>query len=205
MVEKAMSYIRTLQGTLQKLEKQKQERTRAQEQQQVVVISSSSTTPTSSPTRHPAPAPAASEPAPATREAALADMVQGLNAQEAVVDKLKVAAAAVVAGAGGGSSAAAAPEPVPVPAMQTWSAPNTVLSVADMDAVINLRTPRRPHMLNRLLDVLERHRIDVVSFSVSSDQSHNLISIQAHVSQMAVVHSCVPFTYIHIYNRDLMK
>ncbi|KAF8727928.1 hypothetical protein HU200_018496 [Digitaria exilis] len=204
LVGKAVTHIKSLEGTLQRLEKLKQERMRAQEVVVITDSSSNSATPASSPARHPA-----SEPAdPATREASLADMVQGLNAQEALVDKLKVAAAAsVVAGAGGSSAAAAACRApavaAPAPEMQTWSAPNAVLSVADMDAVINLRTPRRPHMLNMLLDVLERHLIDVVSFSVSSDQSHNLISIQAHVSQNGP--SILAIRSIHIYNRGLRR
>nr|CAB3495419.1 unnamed protein product [Digitaria exilis] len=205
LVGKAVTHIKSLEGTLQRLEKLKQERMRAQVVVVITDSSSNSATPASSPARHPA-----SEPAdPVIREASLADMVQGLNAQEALVDKLKVAAAAsVVAGAGGSSAAAAASRApavaAPAPGMQTWSAPNVVLSVADMDAVINLRTPRRPHMLNSLLDVLERHLIDVVSFSVSSDQSHNLISIQAHVSSMAV-HSCDPIRSVRIYNRGLRR
>ncbi|XP_062227376.1 transcription factor bHLH95-like [Phragmites australis] len=68
IVGEAVSYIRTLEGTLQRLEKLKLERMRAQQ-----LGLGSSAAPASSPMRH-------GTPAPATREAALADMAQGWNA-----------------------------------------------------------------------------------------------------------------------------
>ncbi|CAL5067758.1 unnamed protein product [Urochloa decumbens] len=171
IVGEAVSYIKTLEGTVRSLETLKQERIRAQ---QVAAGAGCSRAP------QPAAAP------PPTREAILADMVQSWNAQEDLMAELRAAASAVVVAASAGSSttsAAAAPAPAaPAPALQTWSGPNIVVCVAGHDAFINICTPRRPGMLTRMLAVLEKHRVGVVTTTVSSDHIHTFFSIQARIN-----------------------
>ncbi|RLM73289.1 hypothetical protein C2845_PM15G08320 [Panicum miliaceum] len=194
IVGEAVTYIKSLEGTVQRLEKLKQERMRAQ---QVAAGAGSSG---AAPARPPAP-PAAQAPATAaaTREAVLADMVQSWNAQEALMAELKAAATEVVYAAGtafDGATPAPAPLPPPVPprapALQTWSSPNIVVCVAGDNAFINLCTPRHPGMLTRLFYVLERHRINVVTATVSSTPSHSMFFIQARINTAALPPPMLP-------------
>lgn len=177
IVAEAVTYIRSLEGTIKSLEKLKQDRIRAQQ-----VAAGASCSRAAPPPPLPPPAPAAP-----TREAILADMVQSWNAQEAIMAELRAAASAVVSGVpravGSSSAAAAAPALAPAPALQTWSGPNIVVCIAGSDAFINLCTPRRPGMLTRLLHVLERHRINVMAATISSDQTRSFFSIQARINE----------------------
>ena len=182
IVGEAVTYIKSLEGTVQRLEKMKQERMLAQ--QAAVGAGSSSGAASSSAPPPPAQAVAA------TRESVLADMVQRWNAQEALVAELKAAATAVVYGAGTASDGAA-PAPAPAlppvppraPPLQTWSARNIVVCVAGDSAFINLCTPRHPGMLTRLFYVLERHQIHGVAATVSSSPTEKMFFIQARVSR----------------------
>ncbi|CAL5032115.1 unnamed protein product [Urochloa decumbens] len=184
IVGEAVSYIKTLEGTVRSLETLKQERIRAQ---QVAAGAGCSRAPPAFPAAPPPPPPAP------TREAILADMVQSWNAQEDLMAELRAAASAVVVAASAGSSttsaaaaalapAAPAPAPAAVPPLQTWSGPNIVVCVAGHDAFINICTPRRPGMLTRMLAVLEKHRVGVVTTTVSSDHIHTFFSIQARIN-----------------------
>ncbi|CAL5016994.1 unnamed protein product [Urochloa decumbens] len=184
IVGEAVTYIKSLEGTVKSLETLKQERIRAQ---QVAAGAGCSRAPPA----FPAPSPPPAAPAP-TREAILADMVQSWNAQEDLMAELRAAASAVVVAASAGSSttsaaaaaapAPAAPAPAAVPPLQTWSGPNIVVCVAGHDAFINICTTRRPGMLTRMLAVLEKHRVGVVTTTVSSDQLHTFFSIQARIN-----------------------
>nr|CAB3487047.1 unnamed protein product [Digitaria exilis] len=195
VVGEAVTYIKTLEGTIQRLEKLKKDRKRLLAEQQLAVGAggSSSTAPASS--SSPAPMPS-----PATREAMLADMVQSWNTQDALMTELRAAASAVVTAGAGGISSSSAPRgmapaprgpagPAPVlaraPAMQTWSGRNIVMSVTGKDAVINLSTSARPGMMSRLLYVMEKHRVSVVSASVASDQSQRMFCIHARITAPA--------------------
>ena len=185
IVGEAVTYIKSLEGTVQRLEKLKQERMLAQ-QAAVGAGSSSGAASSSAPPPPPPPAQAVA----ATRESVLADMVQRWNAQEALVAELKAAATAVVYGAGTASDGAV-PAPAPAlppvppraPPLQTWSARNIVVCVAGDSAFINLCTPRHPGMLTRLFYVLERHQIHVVAATVSSSPTEKMFFIQARVSR----------------------
>jgi hypothetical protein len=185
IVGEAVTYIKSLEGTVERLEKQKQERMRAQ---QAAAGAGSSSGAAASSALPPAPAPA--QAAAATRESVLADMVQSWNAQEALMAELKAAATAVVYGAGTASDGAV-PAPAPPlppapprsPPIQTWSSPNIVVCVAGDNAFINLCTPRHPGLLTRLFYVLERHRIHVVAATVSSSPTQKMFFIQARVSR----------------------
>ncbi|XP_039818588.1 transcription factor bHLH95-like [Panicum virgatum] len=184
IVGEAVTYIKSLEGTVQRLEKLKQERMLAQ--QAAVGAGSSSGAASSS---APPPPAAAAQAVAATRESVLADMVQRWNAQEALVAELKAAATAVVYGAGTASDGAV-PAPAPplppvpprAPPLQTWSARNIVVCVAGDSAFINLCTPRHPGMLTRLFYVLERHQIHVVAATVSSSPTEKMFFIQARIN-----------------------
>ena len=109
IVGEAVTYIKSLEGTVQRLEKLKQERMLAQ---QAAVGAGSSSGAASSSAPPPPPPPPPAQAVAATRESVLADMVQRWNAQEALVAELKAAATAVVYGAGTASDGAApAPQP----------------------------------------------------------------------------------------------
>ncbi|WVZ85647.1 hypothetical protein U9M48_032545 [Paspalum notatum var. saurae] len=169
IVEEAITYIQTLEGTVQKLEQLKLERKRAQEaQRHQVGGGGGSSAAAPAPARHPTPAPA-----PASREAILADTVRGWNAQPAAVAAAKAAAAA----AAGGSSVAA-----PEPPFQTWSGPNMVVSLAGNEGYIKLRAPRQPGILTKLLFALERHGIDVVTTTISGEGGHKSLIIHARIN-----------------------
>jgi DNA-binding protein H-NS len=207
IVGEAVTYIRTLEGTLKKLEKMKVERKRAlaaqqqHGQQQLAVGAGSSRT---SSALHPAP-PALPAPAPATsssREANLADMVHGLAQQAAVAaanKALAAAASAAAVGVGGSSSSGASaqlprgavPFPAPVAGFQTWSGQNVVVSVANNEAYINLHCPREPGTLTKALFVLERHSIEVVTTTISADDGFRMYGIHARVSHQTSITSWV--------------
>jgi hypothetical protein len=181
IVGEAVTYIKTLEGTVQKLEKLKLERKRALAAQQQLMAGAGSNRASSA--RHPAPAP--SSPSSSSREANVADMVHGWHAQQAAANK----ALAAEAGAGGSSSAAASlprgavPFPAPAAGFQTWSGQNVVVSVASNEAYINLHSPRQPAgTLTKALFVLERHRIDVVTTTISTQDGFHMYGIHARVS-----------------------
>jgi len=214
IVGEAVTYIRTLEGTLQKLEKMKLERKRALaaqqhgQQQQLMVGAGSSSRASSA--RHPASALPAPAPA-SSREANLADMVHSLAQQAAVAaanKALAVAAAAAGAGAGGSGSSSsgaaanaqlprgAVPFPAPAAGFQTWSGQNVVVSVANNEAYINLHCPREPGTLTKALFVLERHSIEVVTTTISAQDGFRMYGIHARVShQTNIITSWVPSSF----------
>ena len=206
IVGEAVTYIRTLEGTLQKLE-----RKRALAAQQQLAVGAGSSRASSA--RHPAPALPAPAPAPAasSREANLADMVHSLAQQAAVAaanKALAVAAAAAGAGAGGSGSSSsgaaanaqlprgAVPFPAPAAGFQTWTGQNVVVSVANNEAYINLHCPREPGTLTKALFVLERHSIEVVTTTISAQDGFRMYGIHARVShQTNIITSWVPSSF----------
>lgn len=64
-----------------------------------------------------------------------------------------------------------------------WSGPSVVLNLCGGDqAFINVSVARRPGVLTMIVDVLERHSIDVVTAQIASDQSRSLFTIHTSVS-----------------------
>jgi hypothetical protein len=203
IVGEAVTYIRALEGTLQKLEKMKVERKRALAAQQQLAVGAGSSRASSA--HHsappvlpaPAPAPAASP----SRETNLADMVHGLaqHAAVAAVNKaLAVAASAAAAGSSSSSCATgsqlprgAVPFPAPAAGFQTWTGQNVVVSVANNEAYINLHCPREPGTLTKALFVLERHSIEVVTTTISADDGFRMYGIHARVSHQTSITSWV--------------
>ncbi|GJN02835.1 hypothetical protein PR202_ga20222 [Eleusine coracana subsp. coracana] len=105
-------------------------------------------------------------PTPQTRETTLANTVNSWSAQHAM------------------EAGSAAPPPAP---FQTWSAPNITLSVTGNEAFIGVRTSRQPCVLTKVLSVLEKHCIDIVTMSISSDQNQSMFYIQARIGAVSTM------------------
>ncbi|KAE8734889.1 Serine/threonine-protein kinase [Hibiscus syriacus] len=63
---------------------------------------------------------------------------------------------------------------------QTWFSSNVVISMCGDDAQINVCSPRKPGTLATILYILEKHRLEVVSAQVSSDQYRSMYMIHVH-------------------------
>ncbi|GMI64938.1 RETARDED GROWTH OF EMBRYO 1, ZHOUPI [Hibiscus trionum] len=63
---------------------------------------------------------------------------------------------------------------------QTWFSSNVVISMCGDDAQINVCSPRKPGTLATILYILEKHRLEVVSAHVSSDQYRSMYMIHVH-------------------------
>ncbi|GJN27525.1 hypothetical protein PR202_gb15555 [Eleusine coracana subsp. coracana] len=100
-------------------------------------------------------------PTPQPRETNLANMVNNWSVQHAVE---------------AGSTAS------PPALLQTWSAPNITLSVGGNEAFIGVRTSRQPCVLTKVLSVLEKHCIDIVTMSISSHQNQSMFNIHARIN-----------------------
>ncbi|PIA56532.1 hypothetical protein AQUCO_00700701v1 [Aquilegia coerulea] len=64
----------------------------------------------------------------------------------------------------------------------TWSSPNVVLSVFGEDAHISVCVPKKLGFFTTIAYVLEKHRIDVVTAQLSSNNFRNVYMIHAHAS-----------------------
>ncbi|XP_019067769.1 transcription factor bHLH95-like [Solanum lycopersicum] len=62
----------------------------------------------------------------------------------------------------------------------TWSSPNVILNVSGEDAHISVCCPKKPRLFTTICYVLEKHKIDIVSSQISSDQFRSMFMIQAH-------------------------
>ncbi|XP_027769751.1 uncharacterized protein LOC107026189 [Solanum pennellii] len=61
-----------------------------------------------------------------------------------------------------------------------WSSTNVVLNVAGEDAHICVCCLKKPGLFTTICYVLEKHKIDIVSVRISSDQFRSMFMIQAH-------------------------
>ncbi|KAG5625173.1 hypothetical protein H5410_010391 [Solanum commersonii] len=61
-----------------------------------------------------------------------------------------------------------------------WSSPNVILNVCGEDAHISVCCPKKPGLFTMICYVLEKHKIDIVSAQISSDQFRSMFMIQAH-------------------------
>ncbi|KAI3873769.1 hypothetical protein MKX03_009854 [Papaver bracteatum] len=73
----------------------------------------------------------------------------------------------------------------------TWSSPNVVLSVNGDDAQISVCAPRKPGLLTTSCYVLEKHKLEVVTAHVSSDCYRSMFMIHAHVSSHYMLSSFI--------------
>lgn len=162
VVDEAVNYIRTLQLTLQKLQKQKLERLHSAT---TFSYDPSLLTPIQSLPFN-------------TREAFLAD--QGSSANTTSNPSSLPPSAT--------SSSNSSPAPRHPVTFQTWTSSNVVLNICGDRVHFSICSSRRPGILVAIFSVLEKFKIEVVSVHVSSDCNRCLYMIQAHVS-FALLHS----------------
>ncbi|CAN4107729.1 unnamed protein product [Withania somnifera] len=63
---------------------------------------------------------------------------------------------------------------------QTWSSPNVVLNICGEEAHISVCCPKKPGLFSYICNVLEKHKIEIVSAHFSSDHFRSMFMIQAH-------------------------
>ncbi|KAL5777731.1 hypothetical protein ACOSP7_010657 [Xanthoceras sorbifolium] len=156
IVDEAVKYIKTLEQTLQTLERQKLERhqdaTHVADYNEQSIITSSMVQP----------------PLEYSREAFLADHL-GPSSKNCLATM---------------ATDVLLPHPfqLPVPptCFQTWLSPNFVVNMCGNDAQISVCSPRKPGLLAAILYILEKHNLDVVSTNVSSDRYRSMYMIHAH-------------------------
>ncbi|XP_059448832.1 transcription factor bHLH95 [Corylus avellana] len=154
IVDEAINYIKTLQHTLQKLQRQKLERlqggaTFGYELQPSLITSQKLSSYNS-------------------REAFLADQGSSNNLS------INIAA----------TTSSNSLSLLQYPAIfQTWTSSNVVLNICGDEAQISVCSPKRPGLLTTICYVLEKYKIDVVSAHIISDNcNRSIYMIQAHVS-----------------------
>ncbi|KAK6946099.1 Myc-type, basic helix-loop-helix (bHLH) domain [Dillenia turbinata] len=152
IVDEAVNYIKTLQHTLQKLQKQKLERL-----QGITTINYEPSVITAMPKL-----------GFESREAFLADQVSSTNM-------------AITPTNTNSNNSFSTPPTFPI-LFQTWTSSNVILNVCGDEAQISICSPKRPGLLSAICCVLEKHKIEVVSAHISSDYNRCMYMIQAHVS-----------------------
>ncbi|KAH9695473.1 transcription factor bHLH95 [Citrus sinensis] len=65
---------------------------------------------------------------------------------------------------------------------QTWTSSNVVLNICGDEAHISICSPKKPGMFSTICYVLEKHKIEVISAQVSSDLTRRMYMIQVHVN-----------------------
>nr|KAJ0185097.1 hypothetical protein LSAT_V11C900500440 [Lactuca sativa] len=65
---------------------------------------------------------------------------------------------------------------------QTWTSSNVTLNVCGLDAHISICSPRKPGLVTTICFVLEKHKLDIVSAHISSDQMKIFFMIHAHAN-----------------------
>ncbi|XP_024028928.1 transcription factor bHLH95 [Morus notabilis] len=160
IVDEAVNYIRTLQQTLQKLQKQKLEKLQG---------ATTSSTTISSFNCEPSLISQQKVAYKDTREAFLADqgscnelVTMGNNINNPSSNSLSVVS-----------------QFSPV-MFQTWTSSNVVLNICGDQAHISICSPRKPGLLTSICYALEKHKITLVSAQISSDGDRNMYMIHAH-------------------------
>ncbi|XAR59438.1 hypothetical protein NMG60_11015278 [Bertholletia excelsa] len=151
IVDEAVNYIKSLQQTLQKLQRQKLERFQG-------ANAATAFDPTSMITHH--------KLSVDSREAFMADQVSASSSS-------------VMAVPNNSSSSSLSAIPRFPPQFRTWTSSNVILNVCGDQAHINVCSPRKPGLFTAICFVLEKHKIDLVYALVSSDQNRTIYMIQA--------------------------
>jgi hypothetical protein len=92
----------------------------------------------------------------APRESTLVDMVNNWNAEQEA--------------------------PVLHGSFHTWSTPNIMVNVIGNESFINVCVPRRSGVVTRVLCVLHKYHIDVITLNISSYENRSIFSIHTRVS-----------------------
>ncbi|KAL5558827.1 hypothetical protein UlMin_035038 [Ulmus minor] len=151
IVDEAVKYIKTLEHTVEKLEKDRNYRSAG------MVIDGNEVPSTT--TFHPEPQQVLVE----TRESFLADhRQQSNNSMNSAPISLPV-------------------DVFPAPSkIQTWFSPNVIVNIFGDDAHISVCSPRKPGLSTTIFYILEKHHLDVVSAHISSDHCRSMYMIHAH-------------------------
>ncbi|KAI3840541.1 hypothetical protein MKW92_010490 [Papaver armeniacum] len=189
IVDEAVNYIKTLQHSLQKLQKQRLE----------MLMGGGGVATLTTPTvidYEPSSSSlvlASNSPTSNTREAFLADQdgpssaSLNINSSSSMInDNMTFSSSSP------NNSLSVVPCINNVPStFQTWSSPNVVLSVNGDDAQISVCAPRKPGLLTTSCYVLEKHKLEVVTTHVSSDCYRSMFMIHAHVSSHYMLSSFI--------------
>ncbi|CAN1274220.1 Transcription factor bHLH95, partial [Linum perenne] len=159
IVDEAITYIKTLQQTLQTLEKQKLEKSQGlgQLDSEHSAVSVMTTTQLAS-------ASASAEP---TREAFLAS--QGPTKLSTLTTMMNT--------------------PSITCGFQTWFSPNVVLNMCGDDAHICVCSVKKKGLLTTIIHILSKHSLDVVSAHISSHHHSCTYMIHVHVSTLLIIFS----------------
>ncbi|XVF67557.1 hypothetical protein PTKIN_Ptkin10aG0130900 [Pterospermum kingtungense] len=65
---------------------------------------------------------------------------------------------------------------------QTWTSSNVVLNICGNEAQISVCSPKKPGLFAVICNILEKHKLEVVSAHVSSSSTQSMFMIQAHAS-----------------------
>uniref|UniRef100_A0A0E0KQQ5 BHLH domain-containing protein n=1 Tax=Oryza punctata TaxID=4537 RepID=A0A0E0KQQ5_ORYPU len=162
IVGEAIGYIKALEDVVQKLETIKMERVRAQQW-------------------------AATAAAAAAAVAANNGGGEGSSHSQAPLHSTAaVAVAEPVLPAPPAVNAQPQKKAVAPPTLQTWSAPNITLTMAGVDAFINMCLPRQKASFTTVAFVLEKHQIDVVTSTISADQDKSLFSVHVRLNEASL-------------------
>ncbi|XP_065847417.1 transcription factor bHLH95-like isoform X2 [Euphorbia lathyris] len=72
----------------------------------------------------------------------------------------------------------------PAPAcFQTWLSPNVVMNMCGNDAQISVCSVKKPGLLTSMFYILQKHKLDVLSAHVSSDQTRCIYMFHVHCRQ----------------------
>ncbi|XP_022136094.1 transcription factor bHLH95-like [Momordica charantia] len=153
IVDEAVNYIKGLQQTLQKLQKQKLER-----------IHNTNVAPYAYDSLKLLPSQSS------TREAFLADHASSSNDMSALLFSNSTTTSPNIIPARSCS------------VFQTWTSSNVVLNVCGGDAQISICSAKKPGLFTAICYVLKKHKINVVSAHVSADIDRSLFMIQAHAN-----------------------
>ncbi|XP_043710143.1 transcription factor bHLH95 [Telopea speciosissima] len=153
IVDEAVSYIKTLENNLQKLQKRKLEMLRGPP---IIDFNTSSSS--------------SSALALESRESFLADQLGCSSSSKNQ---------AITATSNSPFSSTFGVPQFPI-CFQTWSSPNVVLSVCGTDAQICVCAPKKPGLLTAIFYVLEKFKLEVVTANISSDNYQSMYMIHAH-------------------------
>ncbi|KAK9005554.1 hypothetical protein V6N11_042982 [Hibiscus sabdariffa] len=145
IVDEAVTYIKSLQQTLQTLEKQKLEKLKSS----TTVDQSSMST---------------------LQVQALESREAFLTGNQGPTNKFPMAM----------DMPQTFPPPISPASFQTWFSSNVVISMCGDNAQINICSPRKPGTLSTILYILEKHRLEVLSAHISSDQFRSMYMIHVH-------------------------
>ncbi|GMI88252.1 hypothetical protein HRI_002494500 [Hibiscus trionum] len=152
IVDEAVNYIKTLEKTLQKLQKQKLERL-----QGCIGLGYHHETPTVAAQNHQEAVDSSS------RESFMADPPSSKNNSiNKSPDSLSVSQSPLQ--------------------FQTWRSPNVVLNICGREAQISVCSPKKPGLFTGVCCILEKHKMEVTSAHVSSESNRCMFMIQAHVA-----------------------